>query len=167
MSPELSSEFIGTIPLTVLLVVSVVVSTSHWHLPRDERLRNRLFGFAVLAISAQGLHFLEELSTGFFLRFPAELGLSSWSRGFFIGFNGVWLAIWIVAALGVRVGVKVALVPLWFLALALIVNGVAHPILALRAGGYFPGLVTSPVVGIAGALLAIQLLRLTEVPVPA
>jgi hypothetical protein len=33
-------------------------------------------------------------------------------------------------------------------------NGVAHPLLSVATGGYFPGLDTSPVIGIGVALLS-------------
>ena len=56
---------------------------------------------------------------------------------------------------------QVALFPLWFLGIASVANGLIHPLLALNAGGYFPGLVTSPLVGAVGALLLARLSRVT------
>jgi hypothetical protein len=38
----------------------------------------------------------------------------------------------------------------WFLAIACVANGVIHPILSLAVAGYFPGLWSSPLVGILG-----------------
>lgn len=58
-------------------------------------------------------------------------------------------------------GAVAALFPLWFLGIAGVANGVAHPALSIRTGGYFPGLVTAPLVGIAGALLIRRLLAVT------
>jgi hypothetical protein len=40
--------------------------------------------------------------------------------------------------------------------------GVAHPSFSVLAGGYFPGLVTSPVVGVLGGLLLRRLLSVTD-----
>lgn len=67
---------------------------------------------------------------------------------------------------GARIGeeTKWPLVPIWFFALGMAVNGVAHPLLALQAGGYFPGLVSSPVVGGFGVMLWSRLLEVTEKP---
>ena len=48
------------------------------------------------------------------------------------------------------------------LAIAGTFNGIAHPALALAAGGYFPGLISSPVIGVAGVLLWRSLLRSTQ-----
>jgi hypothetical protein len=50
----------------------------------------------------------------------------------------------------------------WFLAIAGLFNGIAHPLMAVAVGGYFPGLVTSPVIGVAGAALCIRLHRATR-----
>ena len=56
---------------------------------------------------------------------------------------------------------QVALFPLWFLGVAGVANGLFHPLLALDAGGYFPGLVTSLLVAAVGLLLLAQLARVT------
>jgi hypothetical protein len=54
---------------------------------------------------------------------------------------------------------RAALFPLWFLAIGGVANGLAHPSFSLRTGGYFPGLVTSPLVGFASLLLLRRLAR--------
>ncbi|MCP5090226.1 MAG: hypothetical protein GY949_04810, partial [Gammaproteobacteria bacterium] len=53
----------------------------------------------------------------------------------------------------------------WFLAIAGMLNGVAHPLLAIAAGGYFPGLITSPFIGAAGVWLWLGLRKATR-PAP-
>lgn len=116
---------------------------------------------AAIAIAFQALHFIEELTTGFHERFPAVFGLGSLSLGFFVSFNLVWLGIWMLSAWGLARRYELALFPLWFLGIASIANGVAHPLLALYDGGYFPGLATSPIVAVVGALLLAQLWRVT------
>ncbi len=55
-----------------------------------------------------------------------------------------------------------AFFPVWFFAIAAIVNGVAHPLPAVAARGYFPGLITSPVVGVVGVLLWLRLVAVTR-----
>jgi hypothetical protein len=40
-------------------------------------------------------------------------------------------------------------------------NGVAHPLLSVATGGYFPGLFTSPVVGGIGLVLLSRLWKAT------
>jgi hypothetical protein len=43
-------------------------------------------------------------------------------------------------------------------------NGLGHVVLALRAGGYFPGTYTAPLVLLAGGFLAVRLLRPARSP---
>ena len=44
-------------------------------------------------------------------------------------------------------------------------NGLAHPLLAARTGGYFPGLFSSPLVGVVvGVLLLRRLFLVTGEP---
>ena len=84
------------------------------------------------------------------------------NEAFFVSFNVAWIGIWIVSVRGVRAGYVIALAPLWFLGLAEILNLIAHPLLAIRTGGYFPGLYTVPLVGIAGILLVRELYNATS-----
>jgi hypothetical protein len=115
-----------------------------------------------VAIALQAAHFAEELATGFERRFPESLGLAPWSVRFFVALNLLWLAAWVASVPGLRARRRAALFPLWFLALAAVANGVGHPLLAARAGGYFPGLFTSPLVGVAGAVLLWRLGSVTD-----
>ena len=108
------------------------------------------------------MHTAEEFLTGFYVRFPELLGLSPWTPEFFVTLNVLWIGIWVLSAAGLRKGLRVALVPAWFLAIGMVLNGIAHPLLALRVGAYFPGLITSPVVGILGVALGRQLTELTQ-----
>ena len=105
------------------------------------------------AIAIQGIHFAEEAMTGFHERFPGYFGLPEMPFSFFVLFNLVWLGIWVVSIRGLRAGRPAAFFAAWFLAIAGALNGVAHPLLALAAGGYFPGLVSSPFIGLAGVWL--------------
>jgi hypothetical protein len=114
------------------------------------------------AIILQAGHFVEESMTGFPRRFPQVIGLAPWPARFFFWFNLFWLATWVVSCWGLLARRRAALFPLWFLAIACVANGVAHPALALRTGEYFPGLFTSPVVGIAGVLLLKRLIAVTD-----
>ena len=114
---------------------------------------------ALLALALQAAHAGEEYATGFHLRFPALLGLDPWSGAFFLSFNAAWVSAWILATwrIGRRPPPRAALILLWFLGIAGLVNGLAHPALALFSGGYFPGLVTAPLLGCAGLLLIFRM----------
>jgi len=115
----------------------------------------------LIGLAAQCMHFMEEFVTRFQDRFPTLLGLRAWSLNFFVVFNLIWLSIWILSAIGMRRGYRLALFPVWFFAIGAIANGIAHPMLAVVGQGYFPGLITSPVVGVLGVLLWLRLQALT------
>jgi hypothetical protein len=72
------------------------------------------------------------------------------------------MAVWMLSLAVLERHPRVALFPLWFLAIGSAANGVAHPLLAAARGGYFPGLATSPLVGVAGVLLLASLARVTR-----
>ena len=107
----------------------------------------------LLATVVQAVHFGEELATGFHEQFPALLGLPPMPLSFFVALNLAWIVIWIAAVPGVQSGKPVAFFAAWFLALAGMLNAIAHPLLALATDGYFPGLVTSPFIGAAALWL--------------
>ena len=149
MSDIVRSVLTGTSALALALAVSAALTFVRrgWHPD------SWLFRVAWLALAVQAAHFGEEWATGFRMRFPELMGLSVWPDAFFVTFNVVWIVVWMASLWALARGVRVAVLPLWFLALGTVANGIAHPLFALAAGGYFPGLYTSPVVGIAGCVL--------------
>lgn len=120
--------------------------------------------FLGIATAIQSVHFVEEWTTGFHARFPALLGLDPMPLSFFVSFNLMWIAIWIISVPLLRLRRRAAFFAAWFLAIAGVLNGVAHPMMALASGGYFPGLITSPLIGIAGVVLLRRLSRATAEP---
>ena len=162
MGGEIGSFLVGTIPLDVLLLVALRRTVTRDPGSRDGAARRRVTGCFAAAIGVQCVHFAEEWAAGFHQRYPALLGLQPWSIELWAGFNLTWIAIWCLSLLGLRAGWRPALFPAWFLALACLVNCAAHPLLALAAGGYFPGLWSSPLCGLIGVPLFALLSRLTE-----
>lgn len=162
MSETFRSELVGTAGLSAAALAAVLLTLGRTPVAGDGRARQRTTLIYAALIFVQALHATEEYVTGFHVAFPASLGLAPWPASFFLTFNGVWLAIWIAAGIGLRAGHHVAHVPVWFLAIAAIANGVAHPLLAIRAGGYFPGLITSPLLLVGGILLWRRAMEITE-----
>lgn len=161
MTDDLRSIVLGTAGLSVAGVVALLLTFARTVTGDAMELRAAA-RVAVVAILLQAVHFAEELSTGFHQRFPELLGLRPWSTRFFVSFNLFWLAIWSVSAWGVTARQRVALAPLWFLSIACVANGLAHPSFSIRTGGYFPGLVTSPFLGVVGLLLLRRLYMVTS-----
>ena len=155
MREPVLSILLGTSGLTVAFLVSLMLAVrrpplASAQVPDVQRA-------ATFAVAGQAVHFVEELWYGFHVRFPETLGLSPWPRGFFVTFNVTWLLIWMVAIATLARFRRLTAVALWFLAIASIANGVVHPVLSIIAGGYFPGLWSSFVVGMLGVVLVRRL----------
>jgi hypothetical protein len=121
-----------------------------------------IIGLYLVGIAFQCLHFTEEFLTGFYVRAPEFLGFVAWSSEFFVTFNLVWIALWLLAAVGAKREMRVAYFPVWFFAIAMVGNAIWHPLLCLAIRSYFPGLFTSPFAGIIGAILLSRLWKLTD-----
>lgn len=164
MSEELRSVLLGTAGLGVAACGALVLAITRAR-PTSHRARLRAAtGAALVTLCVQSAHFAEELVTGFRLRFPEQLGLVPWSRTFFVAFNLFWLVVWALGIRGLSAGSRPALAALWFLGIAALANGVVHPLFSVRIAAYFPGLVTSPVLGIAGFVLLRRLATITRPP---
>jgi uncharacterized protein with HXXEE motif len=162
MNEQLRSILTGTAGLSVAAVIALILTLARDGIGASQTRLRSAVRLAIAAILVQSAHFAEELATGFHQRFPELLGLAPWSVRFFVSFNLIWLAAWVLGVFGLAARWRVALFPLWFLGLGCVVNGIAHPLFSLRTGGYFPGLVTSPLVGVAGVLLLRGLSRVTD-----
>lgn len=152
-----SAAFLGALAVFAIFLTA----SRHWVADNAVSVRGAA-RTAALAVVAQSAHFLEELSTGFHVRFPELFGFPPMPVGFFVSFNAFWLSVWALSAWGLAHRNRAALFPLWFLGLGCIANGLAHPAFSVGVGGYFPGLATSPVVGLLGFFLLRRLLRVTH-----
>jgi hypothetical protein len=161
MNHSIQSELVGTAGLTAAAIAAALLTVLRVPVAVRADERRRTTTLFLVGVLFQALHFAEEYSTRFFDRFPPVLGLSPWSANFFVAFNVCWIGIWICAAFGLHAGHRWAFFPAWFFAIAAMANGIAHPLLSLRVGGYFPGLLTSPILGIVGLLLWSRLIAAT------
>jgi len=125
--------------------------------PDDSAGRSVAARALAVAAGVQAIHFAEEALTGFPERLGALLGLPAMPMSFFLTFNLAWLGIWAASVPGLRSARIGAYFAAWFLAIAGMFNAIAHPLLAAAAGGYFPGLVSSPFIGAAAAWLWVRL----------
>lgn len=126
----------------------------------DQQSRNAF----ILLVALQAAHVFEEYSTGLY-----EWGLpalvSAWiypsePRFGFLAANAAFLAfgVWCYLA-RVRPGHDSAIfwASLWVI--VELFNGLLHPLLALVSGGYFPGLLTAPLLLVVAIFLANRLAR--------
>ncbi|MFT5141957.1 MAG: hypothetical protein ACI80V_001626 [Rhodothermales bacterium] len=113
-------------PAVVGIDVMILVSLLFWWPRRNLDAFPSLFIW--LAVGLQSFHFAEEYATGFYMDFPGLLGYI-WSPIRFAAFNLVWLGLFALGgALGARF--RLARLPVWLLAVASVVNGVVHPLMA-------------------------------------
>lgn len=159
MTGGAQSFLIGTFGLTLVLCVSIILvllrpGTRRWQTPK-------LHPILALSLLGHTVHVAEEIGKGFHVRFPELMGLPPWPLPLFVSFNLALLAVW-VWGLTLRLHQRFYAIMYWFLALASILNGVAHPTFSILVGGYFPGLYSSPVVAILGTLLLMRLYNATD-----
>lgn len=144
----------------VFLVGALVFSYGVWLVRPALPAPSRILPAYAAAVLVQCGHLTEQYRTGFYRMFPPVLGGDPWSARQFLIFNLVWLGIFVLAGLGIARGWRPAFVVASFLSLGGgIGNGLGHLMLVVRAGGYFSGADTAPLVFLAGSVLALQLLR--------
>lgn len=138
--------------LSAALVLSYWLWTStSWHL--HHRLRAVFIAAIILFLG----HAVEEFIYGFPAALPALFGRDPWSDARYVVFNSLWALIFAGAAVTLRPGRHLSILIVLFFAVAGGVgNGVAHLLLVLRLGEYFPGAWTAPLLLVVG----IWLLRL-------
>lgn len=149
---------IGTLGLSAILGLSCFVvfrrpGTADW---QSAHIRTILLA----TLSLHGVHLIEETIFKFYALFPQLAGLAPWPASLFIIFNLVLITVWLSGLFFSQVGRFYAIL-YWFLAIASMVNAIAHPLFSLATQGYFPGLMTAPFVGVAGFVLIKKLYQIT------
>ena len=117
--------------------------------------------FLVLIVT-QSAHSLEEYAFALYdvfppARFAASLVSADPATGFAV-LNSAFVifGIW-TYTIPVRTGWPSARALAWVWIAISLLNGVGHPVMALRTGGYFPGVGTAPVLFVVAIVLAVLL----------
>ncbi len=150
------------IALSAMATVALVVAIVRGGINADAGALRSATRVAIVAVICQVLHFVEEAGGELNRRLPELFGLDPVAMDSFVSVNLVALAIWVLSVPALMARISAALFPLWFLAVASVSNALLHPALAIASGGYFPGVLTSPVVGVAGLFLIRGLGRITR-----
>jgi Protein of unknown function with HXXEE motif len=118
----------------------------------------------LLLVAAQVAHAMEEYIFALYDVFPVVHAVSSLvGRDPGVGFIvlnslvvsfGIWCYL-----IPIRSGWASARILMWLWVCLEFINGLAHPVLALRAGGYFPGVATAPLLFFLSIVLAACLVR--------
>ncbi len=118
-------------------------------------------------IVIQAAHSIEEYAFSLWEVWP----IARWASGLlsddlptgFAILNGSFIVFGVWSYLGpVRSGSPSASTLAWIWVAVGLLNGVGHPAMAVNAGGYFPGLVTAPLLLLGAIVLAALLLRRRE-----
>lgn len=159
----LTAWAVVTLPLPAVGILSgaaLVAYAGWWRTARLRPIRSRAVVAAYLtAVAFQIVHLAEEWNQDFPHEFTDLVGsdrtweLDSFLAVFVFGAG----ALWVLAGAGALYGSRLASYFVWFYALgAGLINAIAHFVLPLFEGGYFPGLITAP----GHLILSILLVRL-------
>lgn len=148
-----------------LLSAGLFIAYGIWLTGRWKNDAARVLPVYLLAVAMQCLHFTEEYVTGFYRQFPKLWGGGSWSDVRFVAFNMLWLAIFVLAGVGVYRRLHMAYLAVIFLALiGGVANGAGHLLLSAMYWRYFPGMVTAPLCLLLGIALLVKLFARTRGP---
>jgi|SRR5215207_8844254 len=141
------------VPAMVLAFICYLLTTY-----REMTKAERALPIYLIALAMQFLHFTEEYVYGFHLRIGEIMaGWPPFSANLFVAFNMIAYCLFLLGGLGMYKGMKSPMIFVWFFTIAVIVNAISHPLLALKVGGYFPGLFTSFAFWILGPVLLSRL----------
>jgi protein-S-isoprenylcysteine O-methyltransferase Ste14 len=142
---------------TIFLNIGLVAAYFFWRIGRWRPDRKRVLAPYLLCLGLFCGHFAEEYFTGFYRDFPALFG-TEWSSQRFLVFNFIWLAAFMLSAIGVYFQQPAAYLLVIFLAVGGgIANGAGHIILSFVQDRYFPGTATAPLMLASGLFLLYRL----------
>ena len=142
-----------------VLVAAQVVSVLIWLRRSTWPAPHRVLPVYIAAVLVQCAHLVEEYLTGFYRALPPIFGSDPWLPSRFLAFNVAWLVVFIVSGVALVHERPLAYLVAIFLALgAGVANGAGHLALALRTGGYFPGVYTGALALAIGIALTLRLL---------
>jgi hypothetical protein len=142
-----------------VLGAGLIIAYAVWVAARWKNDSDAVLPVYLLGVAVQCLHFTEEYITGFQRQFPKLLGYE-WSDARFVTFNLAWLAVFVLAGLGVYLRMQIAYLVVLFFALAGgVANGAGHLLLSAIQGKYFPGTLSAPLCLMLGVVLLVRLFR--------
>ncbi|MBT8220270.1 MAG: HXXEE domain-containing protein [Bacteroidia bacterium] len=104
----------------------------------------KLLPLYLLALGIQFIHFTEEYLTGFVTKLPQLFGQDPYSIDSWVVFNMVAYAVFILGAIAIYQKRRAYLIiPVFFVIAGVFMNSIAHILLTVYVGGYFPGLLTA------------------------
>jgi hypothetical protein len=115
---------------------------------------HRILPIYLVALAVQFVHFTEEYLTDFIILLPALINQPPYPEDFWVVFNMIAYAFFILGAVFLfQRKREFFVIPLFFILVGVVFNGIAHILLAIFVGGYFPGLFTALAYLILGPLV--------------
>lgn len=142
-----------------IFIFFVMVSLLCYYLvfPKDTIPDLRLAQGYFVALAIQCLHFIEEYLGEFYVRFPELFELPPIGKDEFVLFNLSAYAVFILGGIALfRNYQSLVVIPIFFVLLGVMANGIIHVLLAVWTAAYFPGLYT----GLAYLILGPYLIRM-------
>ena len=138
------------VPATIVTFF-IYLGTFYKHMPSP----SQILPLYLLALSIQMLHFAEEYVANFTTALPALFGQEPYPTDYWLVFNMVAYFIFILGAVVLfKKQKEYAVIPLFFILVGVLMNGIAHVGLSIYSGGYFPGMITAiPYLVIAPVLI--------------
>ena len=146
------------IPATIITLL-VYFKSFYRHMPEP----SRILPLYLFALGVQMLHFAEEFLYGFVADMPALFGEQPYPVDSWLFFNMAAYFIFIVGGIALfRKNKEYAIIPLFFIVVGVVLNGIGHVGLSIYNGGYFPGLFTAVVYLFIGPVLIKRIFSTNE-----
>jgi len=131
-----------TAVFSFFMIVSLIFSFFVYRPEETNNLKIATWYFIALAI--QCIHFIEEYVGLIYIRLPALLDMPPIGQDEFVIFNLFAYAVFILGGIALFRNYRVMMViPIFFILMGVMANGIIHVILALWQSSYFPGLFTA------------------------
>ncbi len=142
-------------------IVSFIVYTRTLY--QNAHRSDQLLPLYLVALGIQFLHFSEEYCTGFVTETPILLDHDPYPLDYWILFNMVAYAVFVIGALALlKKSKSFMIIPLFFVVVGVLFNGIVHVMISIFLGRYFPGLYTALIYLIIGPLLVIKLAHVSK-----
>jgi len=114
----------------------------------------RILPLYLLALGIQFIHFTEEYLTDFTSEIPKLFDQEPYPMDYWIVFNMIAYFVFILGGIILFKRKKeFMIIPLFFILVGVVFNSIAHILLSIYAGGYFPGLYTAIIYAVLGPVL--------------
>ena len=152
------SSVIIFIPGVIISFLIYLKTYSH-----SDPIPGTLLPIYLLALAIQFIHFTEEYLTDFIIELPKLMGSDPYSLDFWIVFNMIAYSIFVLGGIIIfKKKRELMIIPIFFILVGVVFNGIAHIGLAIYKGGYFPGLYSALVYVMISPVIINRLFKIAD-----